>query len=148
MTQSFEGLSTGLIGATAAWLACSLGDLLGGTPFRTYAVLGGFLGAAWPATTSTVVHFVLWAAGATLVVVAVREAERVPPILMGLTLGFILLHFFFVLGTFVLSLVGLGATGWRILLIGHATGIAAVAWYIRRNHPRLSEVYVHIGDPV
>ena len=148
MTPSFEGLSTGLIGASGAWLTCLVGDWLGGTPLRTYAVLGRFLGAPYPATTSTVFHFVLWVAGGTLVVVAVRAAERVPPILMGLILGFILLHFFFLTGTFVLSLVGLGAAGWRILLIGHAMGIAATAWYIRRNHRTLPAVFAHAGDLV
>lgn len=148
MTAFSEGVSTGLIGATGAWLTCLAGDWLGGTPLSTYAVLGRFLGAPYPATTSSVLHFALWAAGGTLVVAGIRAAERLPPILVGMMLGFILLQFIFFTGTFVLSQVGLGPAGWRILLLANGTGIIAAAWYIRRGHPRLREVFAHAGDLV
>jgi hypothetical protein len=153
-----EGLVAGLLGAlvVAAWFLIL--DLAAGRPLYTPAALGSALlsGVDSPAgveiTAATVggyslVHFGGFALMGLVFAGLVRRAEESPPLAMGLVLLFVTFE------TLLLGLVAIAAAWllevvpWWSIALANILAAAAMAGYLWRRHPELTDASAGGGPP-
>jgi len=155
-----RGLVAGLIGATVLALWFFLVDVAQGAPFRTPAMVGGALFGipdiqASPGiiTLFTAIHYAAFLAVGVLAAWAVSFLKRVPNILFGVVLGFILFDGVFFGSVAVTGVDVVGQLGWVEVLTGnmlagvammsffHTTGmVEAMSWWeVFRNNRILRE---------
>ncbi len=155
----FEGIVSGLIGATvvAVWfLLCDLGTDL---PFRTPALLGGVLleGIYDPAAIQasvplvfgyTVLHYAAFILFGLVAACLVAASEREPILLLGFLILFACFEVFFLGFAAMLSHSLLDQIGWSTIVAGNLLAAAAmIAFFFlrhRRLHIRLRESWAAI----
>ncbi|MFQ5746538.1 MAG: hypothetical protein ACE5HF_04880 [Gemmatimonadota bacterium] len=145
-----EGIVAGLLGAgiVAVWFL--IVDSVAGRPLFTPAALGSavLFGASAAegvrVTASTVIGYSLIHVAGFLVfglVVSglVTQAEKVPPLVFGLILLFVVFETFFV---FMVAMLGswlLESLAWWSVLVGNLLAAAAIGAYMWWKHPGLRE---------
>ncbi len=127
-----EGVTVGLLAATAIWLWLVIVDAVVGQPFRTFNVLGGPLAF-------TVVHYALNVAYGVALVAAIHGAAREPTLLIGVALVSFIVEFGWVMIANLLSHVGLGKLAWLRILVGSVIGVVTTWLYLARRHPLRQE---------
>ncbi len=128
-----EGVTLGLLAATAIWLWLAVVDAVVGQPFRTITLLGG-------PVTFTVVHYALNVAYGIALVAAIHGAVREPTLLIGVAFVSFIVEFGFVMIANLLSHVGLGELAWPRILVGTVIGVVTTWVYLARRHPLRQEV--------
>jgi len=150
-----EGVSAGLIGATAIAVWFGILDAIAGNLLGTPRMLGASLAtlfsanAATDAATSfalyTVFHFAMFVGIGLLFSWVVSIAERTPSALIGFIGLFIIFEVGWVGWTTVLA-QGFGELTWLQVFIANLIGAVAMGYYMYRQHPtlprRVSQVLV------
>ena len=126
-----EGARLGLIVAAVIWSWIAIVDAISGDPFRTFAVLGGIV-------PFTLVHLVLNVLYGVVIVSVLRGAARAPSLIIGLTVGFVMLEIAFAMVTVFLSETTLGQLAWVRILGGSLVGAAVAIVIVSRNYSILS----------
>ena len=103
-----EGLTLGVVVATAIWVWIALVDLIVGQPFHTFTLLGGIAGF-------TVMHYLLNAAYGIVIVSAVHKAVHAPS-----------------------AIFGLGDLAWLRVFGGNLVGVAIAIAILVRRHPLIA----------
>ena len=147
-----EGTITGLIGAGLVALWFLIFDLSAGAPFRTPNALGKILfrGDFGPGVHAivpgivagfTVVHVVLFALMGMGLTFLVHLAARNPAWRMGVWIGAVVAFAMFAGVTFMLTTAtDEGLPLWSVLG-GAFVGVAGMAGYLWRRHPRLEQTF-------
>lgn len=148
-----EGLVAGLLGAVVVALWFLIFDAMAGRVFFTPAALGSALlyGARGVAevqvTVATVVLYTLIHIAAFLLIGMVAaalavEAERQPPLLLGLVLFFAAFEALFIGVTAIFASWILDTLGWWNIAVGNLLAAVAIGAYLWGEHPTLRrEVY-------
>ncbi len=149
-----EGVSAGLIGATAIAVWFGVLDAIAGGLLATPIMLGSSLatlfGISAPGQAAsfllyTVFHYAMFVGIGLLFAWVVSMAERTPSALIGFIGLFIIFEVGWVGWTTVLS-VGFGELTWLQVFIANIIGAAAMGYYMYRQHPalprRVSQVLV------
>jgi hypothetical protein len=123
-----EGVTLGLVVATAIWAWLALVDLFAGEPFHTFTTLGGI-------TVFTIAHYVLNVTYAVVIVAAIHGAVRQPSLIIALAFGFVMVQFVFAMLSAVLSNLGLGQLAWVRIFGGSLIGGAVTFAILVRKHP-------------
>lgn len=141
-----EGVSAGLIGATAIAVWFGVLDAIEGHVFDTPIMLGGALGSlflkgALPSPAAaflvyTVFHFGMFCLTGILFSWVVNQAEKVPSALIGFAGLFVAFEVGWVGWTSVLS-QGFGTLTWLQVLVANLIASAAMGFYMWRQHPSL-----------
>jgi hypothetical protein len=150
-----EGVSAGLIGATAIAIWFGILDAFAGNLLGTPKMLGASLatlfspGTAPDAATAfvlyTVFHFAMFVGIGLLFAWVVSIAERTPSAMIGFIGLFVIFEVGWVGWTTVLA-QGFGQLTWLQVFIANLIGAAAMGYYMYRQHPelprRISQVLV------
>lgn len=142
-----EGISAGLIGASAiaAWFAIIdgvQGKLLA-TPVMLGTSLGSlFLGGDSPSRAGAFIGYTLFHFAVLMLIGlvfswVVNAAEKVPSAFIGFAGLFIVFEVGWIGWTTVLSR-GFGEISWLQVFIGNLIGAGAMGWYMWRQHPALA----------
>ncbi len=141
-----EGVSAGLIGATAIAVWFGILDLIAGTVLATPIMLGSslatlFQSGAEPSSAAafllyTVFHFAMFIGIGLVFAWVVKSAEKSPAILIGFIGLFVAFEVGWVGWTSVLS-QGFGELAWGQVFIANIIGAVSMAWYMLRQHPEL-----------
>lgn len=142
-----EGISAGLIGATAIAAWFGILDAIEGNIFGTPIMLGNALGTLFlkgePVTAPaaaflfyTVFHFGVFALLGIVFAWVVNQAERTPSFFIGFAGLFVAFEVAWVGWTTVLS-EGFGRLTWAQVLVANLIGSAAMGFYMWRQHPSL-----------
>ena len=147
-----EGVSAGLIGASAIALWFGILDAVSGSALATPVMLGKALGSLFlkggePSFAAaflgyTVLHFALLIIVGIAFSWVVNAAENAPSALI----GFMGLFVVFEVGWFGWTSVlaeGFGALSWLQVFVANLIGAAAMGLYMWRQHPRLAG---RVGD--
>jgi hypothetical protein len=141
-----EGVSAGLIGATAiaAWFGVI--DAIAGTLLATPIMLGASLSTLFAADASpapatsfvlyTLFHFAMFTAIGLFFAWVVSLAEEAPSALIGFFGLFVMFEVGWVGWTTVLA-QGFGELTWLQVFIANLIGAAAMGYYMYRQHPAL-----------
>lgn len=141
-----EGVSAGLIGATAiaAWFAII--DLVSGNTFGTPIMLGSslatlFQGISQPSAPAafllyTVFHYALFLCVGLLFASVAARAERAPAALIGFIGLFVAFQVGWIGWTSVLS-QSYGKIAWYQVFVANVIASAAMGYYMYRQHPSL-----------
>ncbi len=141
-----EGVSAGLIGATAIAVWFGVLDAVAGQLLATPIMLGSslatlFTGSAAPDPAAafllyTVFHFGMFTAIGLFFAWVVSLAEEAPSALIGFTGLFVMFEVGWVGWTTVLA-QGFGELTWLQVFIANLIGAAAMGYYMYRQHPAL-----------
>jgi hypothetical protein len=141
-----EGISAGLIGATAIAAWFGILDAVEGHIFDTPVMLGGSLGTLFlhgdlPGRAGafllyTVFHFTLFCGIGLLFSWVVNHAERVPSAFIGFAGLFVAFEVGWVGWTSVLA-EGFGTLTWAQVFVANLIASAAMGVYMWRQHPAL-----------
>lgn len=145
-----EGLISGLIGAVAVVIWFLAIDLMQGRVLFTPAALGSavFLGARSAAdvqvTAPMVLGYTMFHVGAFLVAgfiasALISEAEKDPPMLLGLVLLFVTFEVLFFGLIAIMASWLLDSLKWWTILVANLIAAAAMGFYLWRMHPHLQE---------
>ncbi len=142
-----EGISAGLIGATAIALWFGVIDMIQGHLLATPIMLGTslmslFLGGDPPSRAGafigyTIFHFALFMVVGIVLAWVVNASERVPSAFIGFAGLFVAFEVGWIGWTTVLS-QGFGELTWLQVFVANLIGAAAMGWYIWRQHPNLA----------
>jgi hypothetical protein len=146
-----EGLVAGILSGflVATWFL--LVDTIQGRPFFTPSALGSvlFLGATdltevqislWITAAYTPVHYAVFVVVGTVAAAIVRQAESHPPVIVGGILLFVAFEAFFLGAIAIVAEFLLGPLAWWNIALGNLVGVATIAGYLWRKHPRLRSV--------
>lgn len=150
-----EGVSAGLIGATAIAAWFGILDAFAGNLLGTPKMLGASLATLFSANAApvgatsfvlyTVFHFAMFIGIGLLFAWVVSVAERTPSAMIGFIGLFIIFEVGWVGWTTVLA-QGFGELTWLQVFIANLIGAAAMGYYMYRQHPalprRVSQVLV------
>lgn len=141
-----EGVSAGLIGATAIAVWFGVLDAISGGLLATPIMLGASLASlfspeAAPAAAAsfvlyTVFHYVMFTAIGLVFARVVSLAEQVPSALIGFIGLFVIFEVGWVGWTTVLS-QGFGELTWLQVFTANLIGASAMGYYMYRQHPAL-----------
>ena len=143
-----EGLIAGLVGATVVAVWFLVIDLIQGRVLFTPAALGSaiFLGARGAAeiqvTAAMVIGYTVLHVGAFLVTgfiasALISEAEKDPPMLLGLILLFVTFEVLFFGLIAIMASWLLDSIRWWTILVANLIAAAAMGLYLWREHPSL-----------
>lgn len=143
-----QGLSAGLLGASAVAASFLLIDLIFREALFTPAVLGSALlhGATSPAEVQfdaatilgyTTLHFIAFLGVGLCAATLVERAEDHPALILAIALLFITFEVLFLGLVAIVALWTLGTIGWWNILIGNAAATIVMAAYLARAHPSL-----------
>ncbi|MEO5740241.1 MAG: hypothetical protein ABIS29_06575 [Vicinamibacterales bacterium] len=149
-----EGITAGVIGATAVAVWFLIVDTIAGHPFYTPTVLGeavfGFFGPPAGETSAmhvigyTFVHYAAFIALGTLLAFIVRRAEVDTGVLAGLLLLFVIFEVGFYGATALLSQWGrLGDLAWYQVGAANLLAAGLMGNYIWRGHPALKQQFAY-----
>jgi len=146
-----EGLIAGIAGGfvVATWFL--IVDAVQGRPFFTPSALGSvlFLGATdlaqvevslWLTAAYTPIHYLVFVAVGIAAAALARQAERQPPLLIGVLLLFVAFEAFFLGIIAVVAEFLLGPLAWWSIAIGNLFAVLVIAGYLWRVHPKLREL--------
>ena len=125
-----EGIRLGLIMATVTWIWVALVDLVAGSPWHTFTMLGGLLGF-------TVMHYLLNVTYGMVLLSAVHGAERAPSLIIAAVFGVLTLEGAFAMFTNILVQQSLGNAAWVGIAGGSVIGTAVAISLLSRTHPLL-----------
>ncbi len=141
-----EGISAGLIGATAIAIWFAILDAISGhllaTPvmlgrsFGTLFVTGAEPGFAASFLGYTVLHFALFTCIGLVFSWVVNAAEKVPSVIIGF-LGLVVVFEVGWVGWTTVLAQGFGELTWLQVFIANLIGAAAMGLYMWRQHPAL-----------
>jgi hypothetical protein len=141
-----EGVSAGLIGATAIAVWFGILDAVQGKIFATPVLLGNSLGTLFlqgeePSQAAafllyTVFHFALFCAIGLVFAWVVEKAESVPSALIGFAGLFVAFEVGWIGWTMVLS-EGFGSLTWAQVFVANLIAAGAMGLYMWRQHPAL-----------
>lgn len=141
-----EGVSAGLIGATAIAIWFGILDAIAGSLLATPIMLGSslasvFQGVGAPSAPAafllyTVFHFALFVGIGLVFAWVVSKAEETPSAMIGFIGLFVIFEVGWVGWTSVLS-QGFGELTWLQVFIANLIGAAAMGYYMYRQHPAL-----------
>ncbi len=149
MRHSFvrDGLVAGVLGATSVAIWFFFVDLIAGSPLQTPFVLArgllGSVGIQWTnrvlvVLVYTLFHYVAFIVVAAIAAVIIHWAERVPTVLAGAFLLFVVIELCFYLMTYILwqspTYGGLSALQ---VSVGNLIAAAVMGGYLWRTHPAL-----------
>jgi hypothetical protein len=97
-----EGTTLGIVVATGIWVWLAVVDAIAGTPFETFAALGGI-------AVFTAVHYLLNIVYGVVIVSAVHGTSREPSLAVGLVFGLVAFEIALAMLTVLLSHLGRGA---------------------------------------
>jgi hypothetical protein len=143
-----EGISAGLIGATAIALWFAIIDLAQGKILATPITLGTSLGSIFfggdpPSQAGafigyTLFHFALFAVIGIVLSWVVNSAERTPSAFIGFAGLFVAFEVGWIGWTTVLS-QSFGEISWLQVFAANLIAAGAMGWYMWRQHPALGE---------
>jgi len=141
-----EGVSAGLIGATAIAVWFAILDAFEGSILATPVMLGKsfaslFLANAEPSFAAsflgyTVLHFALFTGIGLVFAWVVNAAEKVPSVIIGFFGLVVVFEVGWIGWTTVLS-QGFGALTWAQVFVANLIGAGAMGLYMWRQHPAL-----------
>lgn len=141
-----EGISAGLIGATAIAVWFAIIDGIAGQLLATPVMLGTsigslFLGGDPPSRAGafvgyTLFHFALFMVIGIVLAWVVNASEKTPSAFIGFAGLFVAFEVGWIGWTSVLSR-GFGELSWLQVFIANLIGAAAMGWYMWRQHPAL-----------
>jgi len=145
-----SGFASGFMVAT--WFL--IVDTIQGRPFFTPSALGSvfFLGATdlgqvdvslWITAAYTPIHYAVFMAIGTAAAALAHQAEKQPPLLIGALLLFVAFQAFFLGIIAVVAEFLLGPLAWWNIAVGNIVGVAVMAGYLWKAHPKLREVMAH-----
>lgn len=153
-----QGITAGVLGATAVALWFLIVDTVAGRPFMTPTILGEVLMGAFPGTLPiergtavialyTLFHYGAFCIAGIVVAVVVKIAQTKPSILG----GFFILFIAFELGSLGLAVLlqhatTLGSLAWYQVMAGNGVAAIAMGTYFWRTHPELREELHHSLD--
>lgn len=157
-----QGVTAGVIGATAVALWFLLVDTIAGRPFFTPSLLGHALVSFFTSAESsealseqltifyyTVFHYGAFCVAGIIVSVVVRMAEKQPSILGGFFVLFIAFEIgFHGMVALLQQTTALGALAWYQIMLGNLVAAVAMGTYLWRTHPELREELKHALDGV
>jgi hypothetical protein len=142
-----DGIIAGVLGATSVAIWFFIVDMIAGQPLGTPFVLAqgliGLIHAKWTnrlllVLIYTVFHYAAFIAAACLAAAIIHWAERVPSVLAGAFLLFVVIELGFYLMTFILgqspTYGGLSALQ---VSVGNLIAAAVMGTYLWRTHPGL-----------
>ncbi len=142
-----EGVSAGLIGATAIALWFAVLDAIQGRMLETPVMLGTslgslFLGGDPPSRAGafigyTIFHFGLFMVVGMVLSWVVNASERTPSAFIGFAGLFVAFEVGWIGWTTVLA-QGFGEITWLQVFVANLIGAAAMGWYLWRQHPSLA----------
>jgi len=155
-----QGITAGILGATAVAVWFLIVDTIGGRPFFTPLLLGDALMGVFdregtvPIESATALigiytlfHYTAFCVSGIVVAVVVFVAQDTPSILG----GFFILFIAFELGS--LGLVALlshastlGTLAWYQLMAGNVAATVVMGWYFWNRHPELRTTMEHALD--
>ncbi len=141
------GIASGVLVAT--WFL--IVDAIQGRPLFTPSALGSvlFLGATdlsqvevsfWLAAAYTPVHYAFFIPVGIIAAAMIQQAERQPPVLIGIMLLFVAFQAFFLGLVAVVAEFLLGPLAWWNIAIGNLVGVLTIAGYLWKKHPKLAEL--------
>jgi hypothetical protein len=143
-----EGVVAGFIGATAVAMWFLILDTIQGRPFHTPSILGealfSLLGLPQSGTITyvavyTIFHYAAFALTGILLVFLIHKSRRIPSILAGLLLGFVVFEMgFYFLSALLSAPTLLGDIAWYQIAIGNLLAAAGMSLYLVRTHPFLT----------
>lgn len=143
-----EGISAGLIGATAIAVWFGVIDMIQGNMLATPIMLGTslmslFLGGDPPSRAGafigyTIFHVALFCVVGIVLAWVVNASERVPSAFIGFAGLFVAFEVGWIGWTTVLS-QGFGQLTWLQVFVANLIGAGAMGWYIWRQHPNLAK---------
>jgi len=141
-----EGVSAGLIGATAIAVWFGILDAFAGNLLGTPKMLGASLATLFSSNATpvgatsfvlyTVFHFAMFVGIGLLFAWVVSVAERTPSAMIGFIGLFVIFEVGWVGWTLVLA-QGFGELTWLQVFIANLIGAAAMGYYMYRQHPAL-----------
>ena len=122
-----EGITLGLVVATATWAWVAMVDLVAGRPGHMFALFGG-VGAF------TAIHYLLNILYGIVLVAGIRAARREPSVFIAVIFGLVIMEVAFAMLTAILS-VALGQLAWVLILGGSLIGLAIASVLLNRRYP-------------
>lgn len=122
-----EGVTLGLIVATATWLWVAMVDLVAGRPGFMFDLFGGVI-------VFTAVHYLLNVLYGIVLVASMRAARRAPTVFIAVVFGLVMMEVAFAMLTAILS-VALGTLAWVLILGGSLIGLAIATTLLNRRYP-------------
>ncbi|MBI4408306.1 MAG: hypothetical protein HY561_01280 [Gemmatimonadetes bacterium] len=157
-----EGIVAGLIGASVVAVWFLVFDVVRGRVFFTPGALGSalFFGAAELADVQvnattvlgyTGIHLLAFFIGGLVLAAVVTEAEREPPLVLGLVLLFVTFETLFIGLLAIFASWLLGVLSWWTIAVGNLLAAVAMGTYLWRQHPllraELSHDTMHLEEP-
>ena len=143
-----EGISAGLIGATAIAVWFAIIDLVQGEMFATPITLGTSLGSIFfggdpPSRAGafigyTLFHFALFAVIGIVLSWVVNSSERTPSAFIGFAGLFVAFEVGWIGWTTVLS-QSFGQISWLQVFVANLIAAGAMGWYMWKQHPALAK---------
>jgi hypothetical protein len=149
-----EGVTAGVLGATAVAAWFLLVDGLSGQPFATPTMLGQSLASVVrapiegnPATyvlVYTLFHYAAFAAVGTIVAAVVSKAELEPSVLVGLFILFVAFEVgWYGLTALLSGSAQFGRLAWYQVMLANLIAAAVMGTYFYRTHPGLARRFAH-----
>jgi hypothetical protein len=141
-----EGVLAGLLGATGVAVWLFVVDMIGGRPLFTPNVLGEgllrifgrtpesqFVNVMW----YTIFHYAAFTLVGIVAVILVHVGERIPSVLAGSMILFVMIELGFYGLVAMLQESALGNLAWYQILAGNLLAAALMGTYLWRSHPLL-----------
>jgi hypothetical protein len=155
-----DGITAGVIGATAVAAWFLIIDTIGGRPFFTPTLLGDALMRLFARRGSlpiesataligiyTLFHYIAFCIAGIILAVIVRVAQSTPSILGGLFILFIAFEVGSLgLVTLLARATTLGTLAWYQVMAGNIVAAIAMAAYFWKGHPELHHTMEHALD--
>jgi len=144
-----EGITAGILGATAVAVWFLILDTVAGRPFATPAMLGSSLATlfAFPGNGSTAVHVVSYTIFhyaafvivGIIVAAVINNAENEPSMLIGFMILFVAFEIGWYGWTALLARPeSFGRLAWYQVMVANVIAAAAMGIYMYRRHPSLA----------
>jgi len=157
-----QGVTAGVIGATAVAVWFLVVDTIAGRPLFTPSLLGHALLSFFAREMTvgqdseqltiliyTLFHYAVFCVAGILVTIVVHMAEKQPSILGGFFILFIAFEIGFHGAVALLQqTTSLGALAWYQIMLGNLIASIAMGTYLWRTHPELREELKHALDGV
>ena len=152
-----DGITAGIIGATAVAIWFLIVDTIAGHPLHTPRVLGtalfsvlGPLGGEAPAVhiaTYTLFHYVAFIVVGLIAATIIHWADREPTVLAGLLILFVAFELgFYGLTVLLAEYVPIGDLAWYQVAAGNLIAAVLMGTYLWRTHPALGQQFAEALD--
>ena len=152
-----DGITAGIIGATAVAIWFLIVDTIAGHPLHTPRILGtalfsvlGPLGNEGPAVhiaAYTVFHYVAFIVVGLIAAAIIHWADREPTVLAGLLILFVAFELgFYGLTALLAEYLPLGDLAWYQVAAGNLIAAVLMGTYLWRTHPALGRQFAEALD--